>query len=225
MLAIFDIDGTICDSREVEGRCYADAIGTVTGQRLGTLDWSSYADPTSTGIVRELLRDDPQAAQHEQAIVAEFLRLLHLARAEHPDEFSPVPGVIDFIAQLPRHGPHTVAIASGGFAEEARFKLHCCGIALDAYPHATSGDRTHRSDILALAARRAGFTPEGTVYFGDGPWDIRAAAEAGMRFIGIGRRWDQLRALGAATVFRDFRAPELILRAMDPARVPEVASP
>ena len=36
MLAIFDNDGTICDTQEVEGTCYAQAIARVTGLSLST---------------------------------------------------------------------------------------------------------------------------------------------------------------------------------------------
>ena len=59
MLAIFDNDGTICDTQDVEGVCYARAIETVTGRSLATLDWSTYDEPTSTAIVRDLLAGIP----------------------------------------------------------------------------------------------------------------------------------------------------------------------
>jgi hypothetical protein len=39
LLSIFDI----CDTQEVEGRCYALAIERVTGLSLDTLDWSTLA--------------------------------------------------------------------------------------------------------------------------------------------------------------------------------------
>jgi hypothetical protein len=55
LLAVFDNDGTICDTQDVEGRCYARAIERVTGITLSTLDWATYAEPTSSAIVRDLL--------------------------------------------------------------------------------------------------------------------------------------------------------------------------
>jgi hypothetical protein len=54
MLAVFDNDGTICDTQEVEGACYAKAIERVTGKSLATLDWTTYEEPTSSAIVLDL---------------------------------------------------------------------------------------------------------------------------------------------------------------------------
>src|SRR6185503_21115975 len=76
MLAIFDIDGTICDTQEVEGVCYARAIERVTGRPLSTLDWTAYDEPTSSAIVRDLLVGDSAAERKEEEIKAEFVRLL-----------------------------------------------------------------------------------------------------------------------------------------------------
>jgi phosphoglycolate phosphatase-like HAD superfamily hydrolase len=65
-LVIFDNDGTICDTQEVEGRCYALAIERVTGLTSSTVDWISYDKPTSSAIVRLLLAGDADASEKEQ---------------------------------------------------------------------------------------------------------------------------------------------------------------
>lgn len=80
ILEIFDNDGTICDSQEVEGFCYARAIERVTGRSLGTLDWATYAEPTSSAIVLDLLAGDPVAETQARAIRDENLRLLQDGR-------------------------------------------------------------------------------------------------------------------------------------------------
>ena len=59
MLAIFDIDGTVCDTQKVEGRCFAQAFDEVCGISLETLDWTQYEEPTSSGVVQTLLANDP----------------------------------------------------------------------------------------------------------------------------------------------------------------------
>ena len=61
LLAVFDNDGTICDTQEVEGACYAKAIERVTGKSLATLDWTIYEEPTSSAIALVLLAGDPAA--------------------------------------------------------------------------------------------------------------------------------------------------------------------
>jgi len=214
MLAIFDNDGTICDTQEVEGACYARAIESVTGRSLSTLDWTTYDEPTSTAIVQDLLASDPVAKEKEEDIKREFLRLLKEERPKSPGDFLPITGAVEFIRRLEREGVFHVAIATGCFDTGAQFKLECCGIALEAYPHATSSDTPRRRDIIRLAASRAGFDLTSAVYFGDAPWDVRVSRLLGIPMIGIGRRHEQLHALGVEHVFRDYAEADRIIEVM-----------
>ncbi len=214
LLAIFDNDGTICDTQEVEGACYAKAIKRVTGQSLSTLDWTAYEEPTSSAIVRGLLAGDPAALTKEEEIKREFVRLLEQERSTFPGDFTPLAGAVQFITRLKEERICSVAIATGCFDISARFKLRCCGIALEDFPHATSSDTPRRRDIIPLAASRAGFPFSSVVYFGDAPWDVRVSGILGIPMIGIGRRWERLRDLGAQHVFRDYSDADAIIRAL-----------
>ncbi|HUG09715.1 MAG TPA: HAD family hydrolase [Opitutaceae bacterium] len=214
LLAIFDNDGTICDTQEVEGACYAKAIERVTGRSLATLDWTTYEEPTSSAIVREFLAGDPAALEKEGEIECEFVRLLEQERPAFPGDFIPLPGVLQFISRLKEESICSVAIATGCFYASARFKLQCCGIALDDYPHATSSDTPRRRDIIPLAASRAGFPLSSVVYFGDAPWDVRVSRTLGVAMIGIGRRIQRLRELGVEYVFRDYSDSDAIIRVL-----------
>ncbi|MGB8356471.1 MAG: HAD family hydrolase [Chthoniobacteraceae bacterium] len=224
MLAVFDNDGTICDTQEVEGACYARAIERVTGRSLSTLDWTAYDEPTSTAIVRDLLAADPAVQEKEEEIKREFLRLLKEERPKFPGDFLPIAGAVEFIERLTKEGICGVAIATGCFDTGARFKLECCGITLDAFPHATSSDTPRRRDIISLAASRAGFDLTSVVYFGDAPWDVRVSRLLGIPMIGIGRRHEQLRALGVAHVFRDYVEADRIIEAMKSLKTDDVNS-
>ena len=213
MVVIFDNDGTICDTQEVEGRCYALASQRVTGLSLSTVDWSTYNEPTSSAIVRHLLAGDPAAIEKEEKIKSEFCRLLRQQRPLFPGDFSPITGVIEFIEQV-RVAGLRIAIATGGFDSEAKFKLECCGIDIDAFPHATSSDTPRRGNIIKLAASRAGCHISCAVYFGDAPWDVRACGKLGIPMIGIGRRHEQLRSLGVKNTFRDYSRPGRVIDAL-----------
>ena len=214
LLAIFDNDGTICDTQDVEGACYAQAIEHITGRRLSTLNWTAYEEPTSSAIVRDILAGDPDAMSKEAAIKHEFLRLLEAERPKFPGDFSPLPGATQFIARLKAENISKVAIATGCFDTSARFKLRCCGITLDDFPHATSSDTPRRRDIIPLAAARAGFEISSVVYFGDAPWDVKVSAALGIPMIGIGRRIERLRSLGVPHVFRDYSDASTIIEAL-----------
>ncbi len=214
LLAVFDNDGTICDTQHVEGACYARAIEHVTGKTLSTLDWTRYKEPTSSAIVRDLLAGDPDAPAKENAIKGEFVRLLEAERPKFPGDFSPLPGALQFIARLREEKICAVAIATGCFDTSARFKLGCCGITLDDFPHATSSDTPRRRDIIPLATARAGFEISSVVYFGDAPWDVKVSAALGIPMIGIGRRIDQLRSMGVPHVFRDYSNEDAIIKSL-----------
>ncbi len=211
MLAVFDNDGTICDTQEVEGACYARAIERVTGRSLSTLDWTTYEEPTSSAIVRDLLGDDPSAPAKEEEVKREFVRLLEEERPKFPGDFAPVAGAVRFIERLKEENICSVAIATGCFDTSAKFKLRCCGITLDDFPHATSSDTPRRRDIIPLAAARAGFGVSSVVYFGDAPWDARVSRILGIPMIGIGRRIERLRYLGVQYVFRDYSDADSII--------------
>jgi phosphoglycolate phosphatase-like HAD superfamily hydrolase len=217
-LAIFDIDGTLCDSWDAEARCFAEAVASVTGRPLPTLDWSRYAEPTSAGIVAEVLAGAPDATTRAREIEHAFVDNLRAEYASNPDALRPVSGAGSFLRRLGEERHCTVAIATGGFASEARFKLACGGIDLDAFPHATSSDAPRRRDIIALAISRAAFTVGvRTVYFGDGVWDVQASCALGLHMIGIGRRIAELQKLGVAAVFPDFSAQDAIIGSLNTA--------
>lgn len=218
MLAIFDNDGTICDTQEVEGRCYAEAIEAVTGRRLSTTDWETFEEPTSSAMVREFLAGHPELAIVEREIEREFVRRLREEQPRSPGDFQPIPGAVEFIGRLRAKKICEVAIATGCFAESARYKLACCGVALEDFPHATSSDTPRRREIIPLAAARAGRELGEVVYFGDAPWDAKVCAALGIPMIGIGRRIERLQKLGIREVFADFSDGDAVLEAMSRAQ-------
>lgn len=213
MLLIFDNDGTICDTQQVERRCYAMAIERVTGLSPSSIDWSTFHEPTSSGIVRHLLAADTEWKAKEELIKQEFCRLLEDAQPHFPGDFSPIDGAVQFIERLQSAGAH-IAIATGGFDSEAEFKLACCGLRLGDFPHATASDTPRRRDIIKLACARAGFEIDSVVYFGDAPWDARVTSELGIPMIGIGRRFEELREIGIRFTYRDYSDPDGIMTAL-----------
>ena len=62
---------------------------------------------------------------------------------------------------------------------------------------ATCSDHPRRSEIIRLAAQRAGRSLSDAIYIGDGVWDLRACRELGVRFIGTGSRLHLLKKAGA----------------------------
>jgi phosphoglycolate phosphatase-like HAD superfamily hydrolase len=82
------------------------------------------------------------------------------------------------------------------------------------------GERS-RADIVrrAIASAASGYGSrfEAVVLFGDGPWDLVSAVEAGISFVGINegeRGRERLRDAGARWVFADYADAEVIEQAV-----------
>ena len=82
-----------------------------------------------------------------------------------------------------------VSIATGGWFESASLKLISAGIQFEGIPLASSDDSFDRTEIMNIAAVRAGVSkPCSCVYFGDGEWDRIASQKLGYRFVLVGEK-------------------------------------
>ena len=217
-LAVFDVDGTICDTQGSDGLCFGLAVGRVLGRPFAAQEWTTYEEPTGGAILRELLAGDPDAAEKETAVKLEFLSLLERQRGLSPNEFMPLPGATAFVHRLRHNKNWDVAIATGCFDVSAAFKLRCCGLELTSFPHATSSDTPRRQDIIRLAVSRAGHEIADSIYLGDGIWDVKATKAVGIPMVGIGRGIARLSALGIDHAFRDYSDPDSIIGALQTFR-------
>ena len=212
-LAVFDLDGTLADTRAVEDRCYERAVCDALGLAVLDRDWARYRHVSDTGIAVEAYESAfgvaPAASTLERA-AARFLELLTDEWKASPGGIVAVPGARELLAALPGHG-WAVAIATGGWRRSALFKLAAAGLPADDVPLASSEDGPARVDIVRAAVARAGVRHgrasfERIVSVGDAPWDVRAAAELRLPFLGVasGTRAARLREAGASTVVDDF---------------------
>ena len=53
-LVVFDVDGTLVDSSEINGRLYREAVETELGIKVDD-DWSRYRHVTDSGILNEIM--------------------------------------------------------------------------------------------------------------------------------------------------------------------------
>lgn len=219
MLIIFDVDGTLCDTEEVDGRCYVEAIQSVTGLSVASTDWSRYPEVTSSAITQHLLSEFgvPNGAAVEKLVLAEFVARLDSESRRRPDSFMPTAGAFELFEDLKQREGYGVAIATGCWRDSSMLKLTRCGFAIGGVPVASSTDTACRADIIALAASRAGAGVNDAVYVGDGVWDLKAAREIGMRFIGVGEHHDTLREHGASRVLASFAEKSRFFRLLEEA--------
>ncbi len=204
--AVFDIDGTLTDTNAVDHECYVSAVLDVAGLRVGD-EWGGVDDVTDSNILRALWvreRSGPLPPSVERDVIARFVELLEREADERPDRFRPIGGATDVFARVTELGWRP-AMATGGWRPSARLKLARAGIPFESVPLASASEHALRADIIrhALGAP-VGESPE-AVYFGDRPWDLRAAHALGMPFIGVGggEAATRLREAGAPVVLPD----------------------
>jgi beta-phosphoglucomutase-like phosphatase (HAD superfamily) len=213
-IALFDIDGTLTESNEIDSICFAVAFRDVFGVALDT-DWDSYQHTTDRGIVAEALRRARGREADAREIAQHRTRLVQLL-GERMTKLNEVHGATAFLAQLQARD-WRIVLCTGAWSDSAKLKLMRAGLTAG-LPLASCDDDVAREDILRRGiALAGGGDGDVIVSFGDAPWDVRAAANLGLPFIGIaaGARAENLRRSGASEVFADFRDADAVFAGID----------
>jgi phosphoglycolate phosphatase-like HAD superfamily hydrolase len=184
---IFDIDGTLVDSAEFDGRLYVAAVREVLGDVSIRPSWGDYQHVTDSGILRRICQDNGlDVSGCEHLVKARFGELVseHLRRT---GSCNPLPGALRLFDELcDTVGVH-VGIATGGWGHTARVKLNHAGFDVSRVPIASSDDGHERIHIMERCRTMMPAVAQ-TIYVGDGEWDREASEILGWRFIGVGNR-------------------------------------
>jgi len=213
-IALFDIDGTLTASNEIDSVCFADAFREVFQLEVDT-NWDAYEHTTDRGIATEaLLRArGRQPSEHELSLHrSRFVQLLD-ARMTDLHE---IPGASAFLAQLLARD-WRIALCTGAWGDSARLKLARAGLPTN-LPLASCDEEISREAILRRGIALVGGTGNDVVIaFGDATWDVDAAAKERLPFIGIasGTCAEKLRQRGATEVVEDFRDAAVPFAAID----------
>jgi len=229
-LAIFDLDGTLTQTNEVDALCYVRAVDEEFGIDATGMDWADYTFVTDIGITNQMFQERLGRSPSEDEVVrlqARLIRLLEEVHGGSPEAFSEVAGAAAALQWLHRQPDWKVAIATGCWQCSARLKLRAARIDADAIP-ATGGDHGHsREEVVQAALTRAAAahgveTFERVVSVGDGIWDVTTAIRLKLPFVGV--RIDghegALRRRGVTHVMRDYTDTEVLLRSLREAQVP-----
>jgi phosphoglycolate phosphatase-like HAD superfamily hydrolase len=224
-LAVFDVDGTLVRTVDLDDRLYLRACTEAFGVRGVDGDWTRYRESTDSGIAaeiheRHLGRPASPADLARQRRV--FARLWEEALRGGDRTCREVAGASAFLGTLRRLG-WRVAIATGGWRVTALHKLRAARIPLRGLPAAFADDAPRRSLIIRIAIERAQQdAPERidrVVYLGDAAWDVHAARELLIGFVGVAEEGDgrPLREAGAARLVRDYTDPAAVIRTLEEA--------
>jgi HAD superfamily hydrolase (TIGR01509 family) len=180
---MFDMDGTLVNSRQAIVSSYHDASERILGHR----------HPTDEAELEEILKlrgieafprvvgsDDPEK------LVA-FSEAFQAAYARHQETIPHYPGLPEALQELTAMG---VKLGIATSKARARLDLDLSRLGLtDYFAFTVTGDEVPNGkpapDPIIAVADGLGVAVENGLYVGDGENDIRAAHAAGMRAVGV----------------------------------------
>jgi phosphoglycolate phosphatase-like HAD superfamily hydrolase len=229
-LAIFDIDGTLTHSNEIDNRCFIQAFADEFGITTNFAEWQDCPHITDSGLTHFILSQhfsrEPLPTESAR-IEQRFMQLLTDAVSEEPHALPPLPGASTALERLQCEANWAVAIATGCWSASAQFKLRHAQINCDGIPTATADVHHAREAILNDAFLQAeSFYQtvfDRVVYIGDGLWDVRTTRNLNWPFVGIGsaRRAETLRNAGASHIIPDYNDYTALLNSLREAQVPQ----
>jgi membrane protein len=196
---IFDIDGTLVDTRESHLRAWQQVLEEA-GVKAAPGQLERLFGKHSDEWVRELL-----PARH-QAEGLKLVRRKNEVFAAHLADLRPFPKARELLLCVKAAGKR-LAFATGATRAELRHHLRL--LQAEQLADATAYDREvargkPAPDIYALAARKLAVEPAAAVAVGDSLYDVQAARGAGMACVALltgGFSAGELLASGAAEVY------------------------
>jgi len=195
---LLDVDGTLLDSNDAHARSWAEVFER-HGMHIGFEQVRPLVGdkllPQLTGMDAESARGEELSEERRKLFLEKFLPALR-----------PTRGARMFVERLKAKGLRVV-IATSANEKELGALLHQAGVK-DLIEHATSSDDGASKpdpDIVRAALEEAKLAPAEAVMVGDTPYDIEAAARAGVRTIALrcGGWWDDAALGGAVAIYDD----------------------
>ena len=194
-LVMFDVDGTLCDTHDIDDKIYFQAIKDVLELERpeSLINFSHRSDP---GILTEMVMDSLErdiTTKEHNAVRDHFSDVIMDILIEDASLSPEIPGALKLFNQLRETEDVIVAIATGGWGPSACFKLATAGFDIERVAMASADDDFERKEIMKIcqdrALKRAKVQQfKSITYVGDGSWDEDATLELGWRFIGVGER-------------------------------------
>ena len=216
---IFDIDGTLTNTKQVDDKCFMEAFEQTFKIEIWNQKWENLKNVTDWGITEEIVQREwgrrPKNDEYE-LMISNFISNLEAEMVNDKLQFNEVAGARDLFIELKGHKEFNLGIATGAWEKSAKLKLETIGIDVDGICFSNSNYYKSREaitkDVVNQLTTKTQKLPDQIIYFGDGEWDYKTCQLLGMEFLGIDIEGDgKLRKLGAKTVYRDYTNRDQIL--------------
>ena len=198
-LIIFDIDGTLTETTEMDSRCFMRTLEDILRIKEINTDWESYKHSTDSGVLLEIYDHHfhkMPTAEEILTIQNCFVNYLQQEWSQNKNLCSCITGASSLFSLIEELAQWHIAIATGGWKPSALFKLDAAKIPHHSVPKAFADDHLERTEIINIAIQRSQQlhghpSYQRTIYVGDKSWDERASHQLGIEFIGVGPSFDK----------------------------------
>lgn len=198
---ILDIDGTLVDSNDAHAASWVDALRAygieVPFERVRPLIGKG-----GDKVLPEVSGVDPESARGREISA----RRKAIFREEYLPKLAPFSGARALLERMKRDG-FTLVVGTSAEADLVSGLLDVAKVR-DLVDETTTSDDAERSkpdpDIVEAAVAEAGAEPRRAWMLGDTPYDIEAAARAGVRCVALRcGGWDDAALAGAIAIYDD----------------------
>jgi phosphoglycolate phosphatase-like HAD superfamily hydrolase len=211
-LIIFDIDGTLLDSMNIDSECYIKSLKNEFGITNINDDWTIYKNASDSGIFEEIYNEYYKTSpnpddykKHENG----FFKIYDEKLSNNIYSFSEIPGAKNIISTINSLPNNFISFATGSYKKTALLKLKHFNISENDFPLSTANDAKAREEIINLSIKKAKRVYsinkfDKVISIGDEIWDLKTAINLSLPFIGIGiNRFNKLSNCLALDNFKD----------------------
>lgn len=193
-LLLFDIDGTLLDTRGAGGASLLDAVEEVLGVHRDTLPPLDLAGATDGGVIRTLFQQAGRELQEDLISRYYACYLERLQHRLHQNTFTGylMPGVEALLAVLKPLKEVDLGLLTGNIRAGAALKLQRFDLHDYFLEGAFGDDHEDRNRLGPFALQRMQqltgrtYTPDEIIVIGDTPKDIACAQAFGARCLAVG---------------------------------------
>ena len=123
-LVLFDIDGTLTDTTDIDALCFIQAMAEVFAIRDICTDWSAYPSATDSAVTKHLVQDRLGRVPDHGEIVwvrERFHSLLDESFSQDPSLCTSIRSGPQFLQTALSRPDWAVAFATGGWEITARW--------------------------------------------------------------------------------------------------------
>jgi HAD superfamily hydrolase (TIGR01509 family) len=186
---IFDVDGVIADTEEVNARASIKVFEDLFGVKgVKRRDFEAGLGRGAAEYVKAAARVHGLKLTEEQIEKATKLRQDYFLKILSEEPLPPFPGVLKLIEDAMQREDFRVAIATSSTPEKSRAVLESAQIPYEKMVYITGSDVKNKKphpELFLLAAERMDIEPANCVVIEDAPDGVQAAKAAGAKCIAV----------------------------------------